>query len=104
MKKKVAYEYLDYVPKKQRAMSLKHSENYSKVSIGIQTIIPPRNYIPPIIAASHRLSLLDFPKILYMPHVVFFLILGLSIFVGIGFRYVAYEPDFSVSVRRYVLI
>lgn len=101
MERKVTYEYLDYVPKKHRAMSLKLSESYSKVNIGIQTIIPPRSYIPPAIAASHRLSLLDFPRIMYMPHVVFFLILGLSLFVGAGFQHVAYEPDFSVSVKRY---
>ena len=104
MTRKITYEYLDYVPKRQRAMSLKESENYEKVNVGMQTIIPPRHYIPPAIAASHRLSLLDFPKIFYMPHVIFFLILGLSIFVSIGFHYVTYEPDFAVSARRYVLL
>ena len=100
MKKKVTYEYLDYVPKKQRAMSMKESEGYSKVNVGIQTIIPPRHYIPPVIAASHRLSLLDFPRVLYMPHTIFFLLVGLTIFISIGLRYTDYEPDFSVSMRR----
>ena len=101
MKSKVSYEYLDYVPKKQRAMSFKLSEGYSKVNVGIQTIIPPRHYISPVIAASHRLSLLDFPRVLYMPHTLFFLMLGLTIFIGLGVQYKEPESDFSVSLKRY---
>jgi len=103
MSRKVTYEYLDYVPKKQRAMSMKLSETHTKVNVGIQTIIPPRHYIPPAIAASHRLSLLDFPKVLYMPHTVFFTTIGLILFFAIGFQYKDPEPDFSVSIRRGLL-
>ncbi len=102
MSKKVTYEYLDYMPKKQRAMSMKPSEGYRRVNVGIQTIIPPRLYISPAIAASHRLSLLDFPRILYMPHVIFFLVTGLTIFISLGLRYIQPEDNFAFGLRRYL--
>ena len=100
MQRKVTFEYLDHIPKRVRAQSLKEEEGYSKVNVGIQTIIPPRNYISPVIAASHRLSVLDFPRIMYMPHTILFLILGLSAFIGIAFQYTEADTPFVYSLRR----
>ena len=73
-----------------------------KKDVGIQSIIPPRDYIPPAIAATHRLSLLDFPRFLYMPHTVSFLILGMIIVLFLAFRSNEDSLPFLYYVRRYI--
>ena len=103
MERRTSYEYLDNVPKKERAQSLLASSRFSKISVGIQTIVAPRNYISPAIAASHQLSLLDYPKLLYMPHTVFFLVLSLALVIYYAFRY--NEPDAPfISCFRHSII
>jgi len=86
-----------------------HSQNipgkYSEVNIGIQTIIPPRNYISPAISASHRLALQDFPKIFYMPHTVTFLIISLCIFIYLAFKQTDKDTPFVYEFQRaFVLV
>jgi phosphatidylserine synthase 2 len=80
-----SYEFLDvdYI-KKTRAMTLDTS--VAKKSVGIQSIMPPKLYVPPNILATHKLSMIDFPKILYMPHTVFFMLQGVVILLAIAFN------------------
>jgi hypothetical protein len=66
------YRYLD------KAKSEEH-KTYKKANVGIQAIIAPKHYIPPTYAASHKLSIIDFPHILYFSHSVTFLFLGMAI-------------------------
>ena len=68
------YQYLDKGKNFKKA-----EENYIRASVGIQTIVPPKHYISPRNAADHKLSILDFPKLLYVSHTVSFLTLGLVI-------------------------
>jgi len=91
--------YLDS-PLRGRSNSQVFSQKYTKVNIGIQTIIPPRNYISPAIAASHRLALLDFPKLFYMPHTVTFLVLNLCIFLYFGLKHIEENTPFAYQFQR----
>lgn len=79
---------------------MKEAEHYRRANVGIQTIIAPRNYIPPIVAASHQLPLLDYPKFLYKPHTVFFLVLTLAITIYFAFSPVEADIPFVNSLRR----
>ncbi len=100
MERRTSYEYLDPVPKRERAQSLVAAKRSFKTNVGIQTIVPPRNYIAPAIAASHRLSMLDYPKLLYMPHTVSFLIVSLCIVVYYAFTYNEPDVPFVYCLRR----
>ncbi len=100
MERKSAYEYIDDVPRRERAKSMELASIHSRANVGIQTIIPPRNYISPAIAASHRLSLLDYPKFLYMPHILFFLAVSLSATIYLGFRCNDPDQPFIYTIRR----
>eukprot|EP01022_Parablepharisma_sp_SALTPOND_P014347 TRINITY_DN1940_c0_g1_i1.p2 TRINITY_DN1940_c0_g1~~TRINITY_DN1940_c0_g1_i1.p2 ORF type:complete len:539 (-),score=20.74 TRINITY_DN1940_c0_g1_i1:1139-2755(-) len=103
MERRTSYEYLDKAPTRERAQSLLASSRFSKMSVGIQTIIPPRNYIPPSIAASHQLSLLDYPKFLYMPHTITFLVLSLVLVIYCAFKYNDAEIPFIYCLQRSVI-
>ena len=96
---KYPHIHLD-TPSRERSYSQTIKDHYRKVNIGIQTIIPPRSYIAPSIAASHRLSLLDYPKFLYMPHTLTFLVLGLSIILYFSIK--SDIPDTPRSEERRV--
>ncbi len=103
-KRKATLEYLDEAegsPRRTRAQSVQVQQPSAKGSVGVQTIIPPRNYVYPAVASSHRLSLLDFPKFLYMPHTVTFLVLGLLSFIYVSWKHNDPDQPFIYTLRRY---
>ena len=104
MQRKFTYEYLDDSTKHDRAQSMVAPETQQRMNVGIQTIIPPKDYISPVIAASHRLSLLDFPRFLYMPHTILFLVIGLSILLMEAFKSSEESLPFINYFRRYFTI
>jgi len=107
MERRISYEYLDKPPKRERAQSLlltsKNEMTYSKVNVGIQAIIPPSKYIMPSISASHKLSLLEYPTFLYMPHTITFLIIALTLIGIFAFKYNDHDEPFVYTLRRCVI-
>ncbi len=103
MQRKYTVEYLDKMGGGTRASGSKmpQESNSKRMHVGIQAIIPPRNYISPTIAAGHRLSLLDFPRFLYMPHTLIFLVLGIVIVLVLAFRSHDEGLPFFYYMRRY---
>ena len=99
MEKGTQFEYLDY-QSRERSLSAQFSNIYSKVNVGIQSITPIRVYVMPKIAASHRLSMIDYPKLLYMPHTVTFLILSLALVIYFSLKENSHAEPFLYVLRR----
>lgn len=99
MSKKVTPIYLDR-HLRVRSLSQTYVGKYSRCNIGIQTIVPPRHYIAPAVAASHRLAFLDFPKLIYMPHTVTFLVLTLCIFIYSAIGQTGEDVPFVYTLQR----
>lgn len=99
MKKRINPMYLDD-HFRERSHSQVFTGKYSKVNIGIQTIIPPRHYISPAISASHQLALIDFPRIFYMPHTITFLLISLLIIIYFSFAHTVQDIPFVYEFQR----
>ena len=97
-----AFEYLDEFPKRIRAQSMLPESDCRRVNVGVQSIIPPRQYISPLIASSHKLSQLDFPKFLYMPHTILFLVIGIGLLLSQAFASNEEDLPFMYYFKRYL--
>jgi len=52
-----------------------------KRNVGIQSIVQPKDYIPPKVAITHNLETVEYPKIFTIPHNVFALAVASSIII-----------------------
>ena len=54
---------------------MKNPNNFKKRNVGVQTIVLPKDYIPPSVAITHNLETIEYPKIFTIPHNIFALII-----------------------------
>jgi len=99
--------YLDEFGKLRKRFRTKSlsvdTQNYHKANVGIQAIIPPRNYIYPEVLSSHKLSLLDFHSLLYNSHIISYICIALIFYALFAFKQ-AKDIPFIFSFRTYFLI
>jgi phosphatidylserine synthase 2 len=73
----------------------------NKRNVGVQSIVQPKDYIPPKVAITHNLETVEYPKIFTIPHNVFALAVASSIIIYFSLNS---SGDFQQDSRKAIWV
>ena len=84
---------------------MKNPNNFKKRNVGVQTIVLPKDYIPPSVAITHNLETIEYPKIFTIPHNIFALLTVTTAIIYFNQRicYLGKDSKKRLKVMTFVL-